>query len=175
MNKAFFLDRDGTVNVDTGYVGNPDEVELLPGVAEAIKKMNDAGYLVIVVSNQSGVARGYFGVEDVQKVNNRINELLSEYGAHIDAFYYCPHLAEGIVKEFSIDCDCRKPKPGLFKKAMNDYNLAPAFCYACGDKPRDIEGLIELGVPKEHLKIVYDKANPIDMNHVFIWEEIIDR
>lgn len=175
MNKAFFLDRDGTVNVDTGYVGNPDEVELLPGVAEAIKKMNDAGYLVIVVSNQSGVARGYFGVEDVEKVNERINELLGEYGAHIDAFYYCPHLADGMVKEYAIDCECRKPKPGLFKKAMNDYNLAPGLCYACGDKQRDIVGLIELGIPKEHLKIVYDKSNPIDMNHVFIWEEIIDR
>lgn len=175
MNKAFFLDRDGTINVDTGYVGIPDEVELLPGAAEAIKKMNDAGYFVIVISNQSGVARGYFGVEDVEKVNERINELLGEYGAHIDAFYYCPHLAEGVVKEYAIDCECRKPKLAMFKKAMQDYKLNPSLCYACGDKPRDIEGLTGLGIPKGHLKIVFDKCDALNMNQVFKWEEIIDK
>ncbi len=172
MNKAFFLDRDGTINVDTGYVGNPDEVELLVGAAEAIKKMNDAGYLVIVISNQSGVARGYFGVDAVEKVNARINELLGEYGAHIDAFYFCPHLAEGTVKDYAINCECRKPKLEMFKKAIKDYKLEPVFCYACGDKPRDIEGLTGLGIPKEHLKIVFDRCNPLNLNQVFAWEEI---
>ena len=92
MNKAFLLDRDGTINVDTGYVGDPDRVVLLPGVAEAIKLMNDHGYYVIVITNQSGVARGYFDMDAVHAVNNRINELLNAQGAHIDAFYICPHL-----------------------------------------------------------------------------------
>lgn len=154
MNKAFFLDRDGTINVDTGYVGNPDDVKLLPGAAEAVKKMNESGYLVIVISNQSGVARGYFGTNDVEKVNARINELLAEQGAHIDAFYYCPHLVGAAVKEFDVDCDCRKPKLGMFKQAISDYNLDPALCYACGDKERDVEKLDKIGLKKNHLGVV---------------------
>lgn len=172
VNKAFFLDRDGTINVDTGYVGNPDDVRLLPGVIEAIRKMNERGYLVIVISNQSGVARGYFGIEAVEKVNTRINEILVEHHAHIDAFYYCPHLADATVQEFAIDCDCRKPKLGLFKKAIEDYDLDVKLCYACGDKQRDVEGLPQLGIPKEHLGIVFDKNNPKNLNDIFDWSEI---
>ena len=154
MNKAFFLDRDGTINIDTGYVGDPNRLELLPSAAEAIKMMNDAGYLVIVISNQSGVARGYFTVQDIEKVNNRLNEMLKEKGAHIDAFYYCPHLPDGVVKEYTMECECRKPQLGLFKQAIKDFNLDPKICYACGDKPRDVEGLVKLGVPTSHLGII---------------------
>ena len=154
LNKAFLLDRDGTINIDTGYVGDPDKLELLPGAAEAIKMMNDEGYLVIVVSNQSGVARGYFTVQDVEKVNNRLDEMLKEKGAHIDGFYYCPHLPDGAVKEYALECECRKPKLGLFKQAIKDFELDPKLCYACGDKPRDVEGLETLGVPYSHLGVI---------------------
>lgn len=158
MNKAFLLDRDGTINVDTGYVGDPEKVELLPGAARSIRKMNEAGYLVIVISNQSGVARGYFTMEDVHRVNQRINELLAAEGAHIDAFYVCPHLKGAAVKKFDLDCLCRKPKTGLFRQAMEEYDLDPELCYACGDKARDVEHLPELGIPQDHLAIVDGKA-----------------
>ena len=158
MNKAFLLDRDGTINVDTGYVGEPEKVELLPGAARSIRKMNEAGYLVIVISNQSGVARGYFTMEDVHRVNQRINELLAAEGAHIDAFYVCPHLKGAAVKKFDLDCLCRKPKTGLFRQAMEEYDLDPELCYACGDKARDVERLPELGIPQDHLAIVDGKA-----------------
>ncbi len=154
MNKAFFLDRDGTINVDFGYVGNPNKLVLLSGAAEAIKKMNDTGFLVIVISNQSGVARGYFTVKDVESVNVRLNEMLKEQGAHVDAFYYCPHLPNGVIKEYAVECDCRKPKLGLFKQAIKNFNLDPKCCYACGDKLRDVEGLVELGVPGSHLGVI---------------------
>ena len=154
MNKAFFLDRDGTVNVDTGYVGDPEKVTLMAGAARSIRKMNKAGYLVIVVSNQSGVARGYFTMEDVHRVNRKINELLATEGAHIDAFYVCPHLKGAAVKEFDLDCSCRKPKTGLFRQAIEEHDLEPELCYACGDKARDIERLPELGIPQSHLVIV---------------------
>lgn len=154
LNKAFFLDRDGTINVDTGYIGDPNKLELLPGAAEAIRMMNEAGYLVIVISNQSGVARGYFTVWDVERVNNSLNEMLKEKGAHIDAFYYCPHLADGVVKEYAVECDCRKPKLGLFKRAINDFDLEPKLCYACGDRQRDVDRIVELGVPVSHLGVV---------------------
>lgn len=172
MNKAFFLDRDGTINVDTKYLGNPNEVKLLPGSAEAIKKMNDLGYYVIVISNQSGVARGYFGIKDVELVNERLNELLKEYGAHIDKFYYCPHLSNGIVPAYSVDCDCRKPKLGMFQKAIEDFSLDPQKCYACGDKPRDVEDLSTLGIPGENLKMVYEDENPLNLYEVFDWDKI---
>lgn len=154
MNKAFLLDRDGTINVDTGYIGDPNKLELLPGAAEAIRMMNEAGYLVIVISNQSGVARGYFTVWDVERVNNSLNEMLKEKGAHIDAFYYCPHLADGVVKEYAVECDCRKPKLGLFKQAINDFDLEPKLCYACGDRLRDVKMLVELGIPVSHLGVI---------------------
>lgn len=165
MNKAFFLDRDGTINKDTGYVGDPDKLELLPGAAEGIRRMNEAGYLVIVVSNQSGVARGYFTEEDVKKVNLRLNEMLGEYGAHIDAFYWCPHLKEGSVSEYAVECDCRKPKVGLFERAIRDFDLDTSLCFACGDKSRDVEGLEKLGVPCEHLKIVFDDERAFNLDN----------
>lgn len=154
MNKAFFLDRDGTINVDFGYVGDPDNLKLLPDAAEAVRKMNDAGYLVVVISNQSGVARGYFGIQDVERVNNRLNEMLKQQGAHIDAFYCCPHLSDGSVKEFAVECDCRKPKLGLFEKAIKELDLDVKECFACGDKARDVENLVRLGLPASHLGIV---------------------
>lgn len=169
MNKAFFLDRDGTIIVDKCYLGDPQGVELLPGAAEAIKKMNDAGFLVIVVTNQSGVARGFYPEDNVKRVNARLNEQLSGYGAHIDAFYYCPHLPGAPVKKYDVICDCRKPKLGLFKKAIDDFNLNPELCFACGDKARDVAGLEKLGIPVPHQCIVYNfEYGNIDLNKAFI-------
>ncbi|MCH5195607.1 MAG: HAD family hydrolase [Oscillospiraceae bacterium] len=172
MNKAFFLDRDGTINVDTGYVGKPDDIKLMPGAAEAIKKMNDAGYLVIVISNQSGVARGYFTEEQVQEVNQRLNDMLAEHDAHIDAFYYCPHLENGSVPEYSIKCLCRKPLPGMFRNAVKDFDLDPSACFACGDNPRDVEGAMAIGVPNNHLRIVYGNNGELSLDNAFDWDKI---
>ena len=154
VNKAFLLDRDGTINVDSGYVGDPEKLVLLPGAAQAIRKINDAGYLAIVISNQSGVARGYFTMQDVDKVNRRLNELLGEAGAHIDRFYSCPHLKGAPVKEYDVDCDCRKPGTGLFRRAIEENRLDPAVCYACGDKERDVERLSELGIPESQTVVL---------------------
>lgn len=154
MRRAFFLDRDGTINRDTGYLGNPEDVELLPGAAKAIRAMNDSSYLVIVISNQSGVARGYYDILAVEKVNAKINMLLKRCGAHIDAFYYCPHLKEGVISKYAIDCQCRKPKLGLFKRAIKEYDLEPSQCFACGDKLRDVEFLPEIGIPVENLGVL---------------------
>ena len=110
MNKAFFLDRDGTIIVDKHYLSNPNEVELLVGAAKAIRLMNEAGYKVIVVSNQSGVARGMFTMKDVDKVNQRLNQLLDMENAHIDAFYICPHHPDGIISPYNIQCKCKKTR-----------------------------------------------------------------
>lgn len=173
MNKAFLLDRDGTINVDTGYVGDPRKLELLPGAAEAIRLMNDAGYLVIVISNQSGVARGYFGVGDVEAVNHRLNELLKERGAHIDAFYYCPHLADGTVPKYAIACNCRKPLPAMFEQAIHDYDLDIRQCYACGDKPRDVSAPEKLGMHPNRLGIVDAKEGQGHYENLLAFTEAV--
>lgn len=146
-NKAFLLDRDGTINVDTGYVASPEDIVLLPKASEAIQLMRKSGFKVIVVTNQSGIARGYFTEEDAQKVNCRLNELLMENGAKIDAFYMCPHYKEGKIAQYSIDCECRKPGLKLYEQAISDFDLDPRLCAAFGDKPSDTANLTKLGIP----------------------------
>lgn len=153
-NKAFFLDRDGTINKDTGYISDPEKMILLPGAAEAIKIMNDEGYLVIVISNQSGVARGYYDISVAEKTNQKLNELLQKEGARIDGFYICPHHPQGVVKEYAVRCECRKPGTAMFEKAIREFNLNPELCFACGDRQRDVERLSELNIPQDHLGVL---------------------
>ena len=133
MNKAFFIDRDGVIVVETDYLGDPNHVEIIPGAVEAIKAIKTAGYLAIVVSNQSGVARGYYSESDVDLVNQRIAEILAEQGANIDAFYHCPH-----HPKFSGECSCRKPEPGMLLTAAKDHRIDPAKSYMIGDKISDV-------------------------------------
>lgn len=146
MAKAFLLDRDGTINVDTDYLMTPEGVRLIDGVGEAIYKLRTAGYLAIVISNQSGIARGFGTEQNVDMVNNQINTLLEEYNAKIDAFYYCPHHPEALVEQYKLDCNCRKPKTGLFERAIRDYKLEPNQCVAVGDKERDVKNVHKLGI-----------------------------
>ena len=142
MNRAAFFDRDGTINVDTGYLYEPEKLEFIPGVPELIKKYNDEGWLVIVITNQSGIARGIFTEGQMERFNAHMNERLqNEYGAHIDAFYYCPHLPE-----ITGDCNCRKPKPGLFLRAIREHNIDPAQSVSYGDSPRDREASMAAGI-----------------------------
>ena len=144
MRKTFFLDRDGTINEEIGFLHEVEKVKILEGVAEGIKRAREKGYLIIVISNQSGIGRGYFREEDVKKVNERINEILSKEGAEVDAFYYCPHSPEE-------NCSCRKPKPGLFLKAIKDWDIDIFSSINVGDSLRDIEAGIRAGVKKNFL------------------------
>ena len=140
MRKAFFLDRDGVINVEVDYLHRPEEVILSPGTAEALRMIHAAGFLAVVVSNQSGVARGMFGMADVKAVETRICELLKQQGDDVpDAFYYCPHHKKGIVPELAVDCDCRKPKPGMFRQAARDWEIDPAQSYMIGDRMSDLQ------------------------------------
>ncbi len=132
MKKAVFLDRDNTINEDPGYLHDPGDVVLKKGAGEAIRMLKDAGFLIIVVSNQSGVGRGYFGTDAVEAVNRRVAELLSAYGAEPHAFYYCPHTPEE-------DCVCRKPEIGLFLEAGRDFEIDTQGSYMVGDKMSDVE------------------------------------
>lgn len=141
--KAIFLDRDGTINRYVGFLRNIDEFELLPGVADAIKKINASGYLAIVVTNQPVIARGEVTVEQLQEIHNKMETLLGTEGAYLDAIYYCPHHPhrgyEGEIPELKIDCDCRKPKPGMLLKAAKDFNIDLSSSWMVGDGVNDIK------------------------------------
>jgi D-glycero-D-manno-heptose 1,7-bisphosphate phosphatase len=139
LNKAVFLDRDGLINVDYINVHKIEDWKWINNAREAIKYCNDNGYLVIVITNQSGIAKGLFTEDDVKKLHNFANEELAKIGAHIDAFYYCPHHIEGTVEPYNIECECRKPKPGLILQACKDFDIDVTQSYMAGDKERDTD------------------------------------
>ena len=136
--KAVFLDRDGTINIDKGFVHRIEDFEFIEGTKDLIKLLNHASFLVVVVTNQSGVARGYYSEEDVKKLHSFITSELQKVDAHIDRIYYCPHHPEASIPEYRIDCECRKPKPGMVFQAMKDLNIDPRMSYMIGDSARDI-------------------------------------
>ncbi len=141
-----FLDRDGVLNVDHGYVHRPERLEWVAGAPEAVRLLNEAGIPVIVITNQSGVARGYFGETDVQQFHAHVQEQLRARGAHVDAFYYCPHHPQGTVAEFAIACDCRKPKPGMLERAARDFAVDRRRSFLIGDKDDDVAAAAAFGV-----------------------------
>lgn len=140
--KAIFLDRDGTINKHIGFLQKPEEFELLPGVAEAIKKINSSGYLCVVVTNQPVISRGETTVYGLRKIHNKMETELGKVGAYINALYYCPHHPhkgyEGEVPELKIDCECRKPKPGMLLRAAEDFNIELESSWMIGDGSNDI-------------------------------------
>lgn len=141
--KAIFLDRDGTINKYVGFLRDIDEFELLPGVAEAIGKINRSGYLAIVVTNQPVIARGEVGWEELQEIHNKMETLLGLEGVYLDGIYFCPHHPhkgyEGEIPELKFDCDCRKPKPGMLLKAAEDFNIDLSQSWMTGDGENDIK------------------------------------
>lgn len=140
--KAVFLDRDGTINKYVGFLTDIDDFELLPGAAEAIRTINESGYLVIVITNQPVIARGEVSFEQLQEIHNKMETLLGQEGAYLDGIYFCPHHPdkgfEGEVPELKIDCECRKPKPGLLYKAAVDFNIDLEQSWMVGDGKNDI-------------------------------------
>lgn len=140
--KAIFLDRDGTINKYVGFLNDIKEFELIDGVAKAIRKINDLGYLAIVVTNQPVVSRGEATLEEINEIHNKMETLLGLEGAYVDAIYFCPHHPhrgyEGEIKELKIECDCRKPKPGMLLKAAEDFNIDLKSSWMVGDSERDI-------------------------------------
>ena len=147
--KAIFLDRDGTINKYVGFLRNIDDFELIDGVAEAIRKINESGYLAIVVTNQPVIARGEVSFEELEEIHNKMETLLGKERAYLDAIYYCPHHPhkgyEGERPELKIDCDCRKPKPGMLLKAAADFNIDLSRSWMVGDGENDIQAGINAG------------------------------
>ena len=135
---AVLLDRDGTINEQMGYVNHLSRFQLLPGVARAIRSLNEAGLPVVVVTNQSGLARGYFPESLLEAVHAELHRLLAREGAHLDGLYICPHHPEAREERFRLDCDCRKPRTGLLERAAAELGLDLGRSYMVGDRWSDL-------------------------------------
>ncbi|HEX9793763.1 MAG TPA: HAD-IIIA family hydrolase [Planctomycetota bacterium] len=142
-----FLDRDGTILREVPYLDSPRRAQLLPGVAEALSTLHREGALLIVVSNQSGVARGLLDEGDLLAIQRRIDEQLAEVGARVDAYYHCPHLNSVGVPPQRRRCRCRKPRPGLLERAMEDFEVDLARSAGVGDDVRDLQAFAAVGIP----------------------------
>jgi len=149
-NKAVFLDRDGVINLDKGYVYRWEDFEFLPGAVDAMRRFSQAGYALIIVSNQSGIARGYYSESQYQELTSSIEDYLARRGVHLTGVYHCPHHVDGKIKELSIHCECRKPAPGMLLQAMRDHDLDMAQSILVGDKISDIQAAHAAGVGRSY-------------------------
>jgi D-glycero-D-manno-heptose 1,7-bisphosphate phosphatase len=144
---AIFFDRDGVLNVDSGFVYRAEDFRWIEGAREAVKLVNDAGLYAIVVTNQSGVARGFYGEEDVQTLHDWMRRDLKSFGAHIDAFYYCPYFDDATVAAYRfVDHPDRKPNPGMILRGLTDFSVDPRRAILIGDKASDLEAAKRAGV-----------------------------
>ena len=146
MNGVVFLDRDGVINADIGYLWRREDFVWIPGAPAAIRLFNERGRPVVVVTNQSGVARGYYSEQDVESLHRWMNAELNRQGARIDAFYFCPHHPDGAIPEYTRVCDCRKPQPGMLLQAMEDWRADPARSFLIGDKESDVAAAAAAGI-----------------------------
>lgn len=142
MNRGVLIDRDGTLITEENYLSDPEHVKFTPGAVEAVKRLNDAGRRVAVVSNQAGIARGMFGEEAARAIHCRIDLLLKLEGARVERYYLCPH-----HPDFSGPCRCRKPEPGMVLDAIRDFDLDPGGSWMIGDRLSDVEAGQRVGVP----------------------------
>jgi len=175
---AAFIDRDGTINEQMGYINHLSRFKIIPGVPEAIRLLNDLGFLVIVLTNQSGIARGYYSIDLVRQVHDLLRKTLEkEANATIDAILFCPHHPQGNVPEYTMECECRKPKTGLIKQACMDFEIDLTHSFVIGDMASDMElanqagvkgimvetgyglGEIDFILPKKQLEITFIAEN----------------
>ena len=144
--KAVFFDRDGVLNVDVSYLYKIEELRWIDGAREALAYLTEQGYKIFVVTNQSGIARGYYTIDEMNKLHEHMQAEIAEYGGKIEKIYFCPHHKEGKLAEFAVDCDCRKPKPGMLNQAFAEYELDKEQSFLIGDSPRDVEAAEAAGI-----------------------------
>jgi len=180
MNKAVFLDRDGTINEEMGYINHVSRFRVFDFVPQAIKVLNDAGFIVIVVTNQSGVARGYFDEHLVRKIHKKLLKDLKKSSARIDRIYYCPHHPEEGRGEYKKDCSCRKPKTGMVDLAVKEYNIDVRRSFMVGDRYKDILFAKKAGLQPLFVKTGYGigeythQKKEWNVQPIFIAENLLD-
>ncbi len=145
---ALFLDRDGVINIDHGYVYKPEDFEFVDGIFELVKRANDAGYLVIIITNQAGIGRGYYTEDDFHALMEWVKNEFSAHDARIDGIYFCPHHSEFGMGKYKLECGCRKPNPGMILKAATDYSIDLPHSILIGDKQTDIDAGVTAGIQR---------------------------
>jgi D-glycero-D-manno-heptose 1,7-bisphosphate phosphatase len=158
VTRAVFLDRDGTLIEEAGYLDRLDRVALFPFSVDAVRLLNRAEFKIIVASNQSGIARGFFDEAFVDQTHRHIADALARGGARIDAFYYCPHHPEGSVERYRQACDCRKPRPGLLRRAAGEHQLDLGRSFVVGDRPLDVEAAAAVGAAGVLVRTGYGRS-----------------
>ena len=180
MKSAVFLDRDGVISEEVGYLSDLSQLQLIPEAAQAVHRLNAIGLKVIIITNQSGVARGYFSESQVREVHREMEKMLSAQRAQIDAIYYCPHHPEGTVGQYRRECDCRKPSPGMLAQAADEHGIDLTQSYLVGDKLTDVEcaqragtrGILVLtGYGKDEEKKIHDASSA---KPVFIAQNLLE-
>ncbi|WP_338318765.1 D-glycero-alpha-D-manno-heptose-1,7-bisphosphate 7-phosphatase [Bradyrhizobium ottawaense] len=146
MRPAVFFDRDGVLNVDDGYTFDPDKIRWVEGAQQAVKAVNDAGYLAFVVTNQSGIARGYYEERHVRNLHEWMSRELESFGAHIDSFEFCPHHPDGLIERYRVLCNCRKPQPGMIRALLERYPVDIDASFMIGDKQSDLDAAQAAGI-----------------------------
>jgi D-glycero-D-manno-heptose 1,7-bisphosphate phosphatase len=164
--EAVFLDRDGTLIEEVHYLSAPEQVRPIPGAADAVRQLNAAGVLVVVVTNQAGVARGYFPERRVAEAHERLSALLAEAGARVDAYFYCPHHPTEGVGAYRAECACRKPKPGMLLTAARELDIDLGRSWMIGDKPDDAEAGLAAGCRTILVRTGHGRALPAEANAV---------
>ncbi|NPU85481.1 MAG: HAD family hydrolase [Syntrophaceae bacterium] len=172
--RAVFLDRDGTINEEVGYLDRIEKLRILPGAAEAIAMLNRGGLKVVVVTNQSGIARGFFTEAFVEETHRHLRDLLRGQGARIDAFYFCPHHPTEGLGPYRLDCPCRKPKPGLILRAATEMGIALEDSFMVGDMPKDVEAGTRAGARGILVRTGYGRDIEAPPEAAYIAEDLID-
>ena len=162
---AVFLDRDGVINVDSGYVGDWGSFVFLPGVIEAMRTLCEAGYALVIVTNQSGIARGFYAEDDFHVLTERMCKELSQHGVSIAGVYFCPHLPEAALPHYRKICECRKPRPGLIHRAVEELDIDLERSALVGDKNSDMQAALAAGIPRRYQVISgepYENCTAVD-------------
>src|SRR3954467_1634065 len=167
MRAAVFFDRDGVLNEDDGYACDPDKIRWVEGARQAVKAVNDAGYLAFVVTNQSGIARGLYEEWHVRELHEWMSRELASIGAHIDAFEFCPHHPDGLIERYRVLCNCRKPQPGMIRALLERYSVDIDASFMIGDKQSDLAAAQAAGIAA----YLFDGSNL----HTFIAPLLTDR
>ena len=165
MRRAVFLDRDGTINEEVGYLNHIDRLRLYPWAAPAIRKLNETGFLTLLFTNQGGVARGLFPEYLLHEVHARMQSELALSGAHLDGIYYCPHHPEGRVAQYRMQCNCRKPRPGMIERAASEWKLDLSSSFVVGDKYVDLETGFRFGARGALVLSGYGKGEYLYRRH----------
>jgi len=172
MNKAIFLDRDGTINVDKGHTYHIHDLEFIGGAIGGLKKMQGFDYKLIIITNQAGIAKGIHSEQDYFSFRNEMHKRLKERGITITAEYFCPHHIEGTIPEYKTDCDCRKPKTGMLEQAAKEFELDLKLCWMIGDTPSDIQAGKNVGCKTIQVMTGKEKIQCNDAN--FIANDLIE-